>query len=161
MSNERITDANKIVSRYALWAAGGGLIPVPTLDIAAIVAVQIKMVSDLSKLYGVPFSQDRAKTVVGALIGGVLPGALAGSSLAVLGTVIKLIPIVGTAVGMAVSSGFAYALTQAVGKIFVMHYETGGSLLNFEPEKVRGHFEAEFKGASATPAPAVETPAAA
>ncbi|WP_256445802.1 YcjF family protein [Skermanella sp. TT6] len=157
MSNERITDANKLVSRYALWAAGGGLIPVPTLDIAAIVAVQIKMVSDLSKLYGVPFSQDRAKTVVSALIGGVLPGALAGGSLAVLGTVIKLIPIVGTAVGMAVSSGFAYALTQAVGKVFVLHYETGGSLLNFEPEKVRSHFEKEFKGAQAAP----ETPVAA
>ena len=72
-----------------------------------------------------------------ASLGGVLPGALAGGSLAVLGTVIKLIPIVGTAVGMAVSSGFAYALTQAVGKVFVLHYETGGSLLNFEPEKVR------------------------
>ena len=159
MSNERITDANKLVSRYALWAAGGGLIPVPTLDIAAIVAVQIKMVSDLSKLYGVPFSQDRAKTVVSALIGGVLPGALAGGSLAVLGTVIKLIPIVGTAVGMAVSSGFAYALTQAVGKVFVLHYETGGSLLNFEPEKVRSHFEKEFKGAKGEPV--AETPVAA
>jgi uncharacterized protein (DUF697 family) len=95
---------------------------------------------------------------VTALIGGVLPGALATSSLAVLGTVVKLIPIIGTAIGAVATSGFAYALTLAVGKIFVMHYETGGSLLNFEPEKVRSHFEKEFKGA--TP-PAAETPAAA
>jgi len=28
-----------------------------------------------------------------------------------------------------------------------VHFETGGSLLNFEPEKVRSHFEKEFKGA--------------
>jgi hypothetical protein len=41
MSNERIDNANKLVSRYALYAAGGGLIPVPTLDVAAIVAVQV------------------------------------------------------------------------------------------------------------------------
>jgi uncharacterized protein (DUF697 family) len=159
MSDVRISDANKLVSRYALYAAGGGLIPVPTLDIAAIIAVQIKMVADLSKLYDVPFSQDRAKTVVTALIGGVLPGALAGGSLAVLGTVIKLIPIVGTAIGAVTTSAFAYALTLAVGKVFTLHFETGGSLLNFEPEKVRSHFEKEFKGAKGEPV--AETPAAA
>jgi uncharacterized protein (DUF697 family) len=162
MSNVRIDNANKLVSRYALYAAGGGLIPVPTLDIAAIVAVQIKLVADLSKLYEVPFSQDRAKTVVTALVGGVLPGALATSSLAVLGTVVKLIPIIGTAVGAVATSAFAYGLTLAVGKVFVMHYESGGSLLNFEPEKLRSHFEKEFKGATTPEAtPAAETPAAA
>lgn len=163
MSDVRISDANKLVSRYALYAAGGGLIPVPTLDIAAIVGVQIKLIADLSKLYGVPFSQDRAKTVVTALIGGVLPGALAGGSLAVLGTVIKLVPIVGTAIGAVTTSAFAYGLTLAIGKIFTLHFETGGSLLNFEPEKVRAHFEKEFKGAKSEPvveAPA-ETPIAA
>jgi uncharacterized protein (DUF697 family) len=159
MSDVQISDANKLVSRYALYAAGGGLIPVPTLDIAAIVAVQIKMVADLSKLYDVPFSQDRAKTVVTALVGGVLPGALAGGSLAVLGTVIKLVPIVGTAIGAVTTSAFAYALTLAVGKVFTLHFETGGSLLNFEPEKVRSHFEKEFKGAKSEPV--AETPVAA
>ena len=161
MSDARISDANKLVSRYALYAAGGGLIPVPTLDIAAIVAVQIKMVADLSKLYDVPFSQDRAKTVVTALIGGVLPGALAGGSLAVLGTVIKLVPIVGTAIGAVTTSAFAYALTLAVGKVFTLHFETGGSLLNFEPEKVRAHFEKEFKGAKTSAETTAETPVAA
>jgi uncharacterized protein (DUF697 family) len=161
MSDVQISDANKLVSRYALYAAGGGLIPVPTLDIAAIVAVQIKMVADLSKLYDVPFSQDRAKTVVTALVGGVLPGALAGGSLAVLGTVIKLVPIVGTAIGAVTTSAFAYALTLAVGKVFTLHFETGGSLLNFEPEKVRSHFEKEFKGAKASAETTAETPVAA
>ena len=156
MSSERIADANKLVSRYALYAAGGGLIPVPTLDIAAIVAVQIKLVADLSKLYNVPFSQDRAKTVVTALVGGVLPG-----SLAVLGTVVKLVPIIGTAIGAVATSAFAYALTLAVGKVFVLHFETGGSLLNFEPEKVRSHFEKEFKGAQASSETPAEAPVAA
>jgi uncharacterized protein (DUF697 family) len=161
MSNERINDANKLVSRYALYAAGGGLIPVPTLDIAAIVAVQIKLVADLSKLYDVPFSQDRAKTVITALIGGVLPGTLAGGSLAVLGTVVKLVPIIGTAIGAVATSAFAYALTLAVGKVFTLHFETGGSLLNFEPEKVRAHFEKEFKGAKTSAETTAETPVAA
>jgi uncharacterized protein (DUF697 family) len=161
MSDVQISDANKLVSRYALYAAGGGLIPVPTLDIAAIVAVQIKMIADLSKLYDVPFSQDRAKTVVTALVGGVLPGALAGGSLAVLGTVIKLVPIVGTAIGAVTTSAFAYALTLAVGKVFTLHFETGGSLLNFEPEKVRSHFEKEFKGAKTSAETTAETPVAA
>ena len=57
------------------------------------------------------------------------------------------------------TSAFAYALTLAVGKVFTLHFETGGSLLNFEPEKVRSHFEKEFKGAKGEPV--AETPVAA
>ena len=76
--------------------------PVPLLDVATISGLQIKMLADLSKLYGMPFGKERAKVLVGSLLGSVLPSVLANSSLAAAGTVIKIIPVIGTLVGMAV-----------------------------------------------------------
>jgi len=32
-----------------------------------------------------------------------------------------------------------------VGKVFVQHFESGGTFLSFDPEKVRSHFEEELK----------------
>ncbi|HJN31325.1 MAG TPA: DUF697 domain-containing protein, partial [Candidatus Latescibacteria bacterium] len=56
-AGEDVVDGNReraasIVTKYAAAAAAAGLIPMPAADIAAISAVQIKMVHSLSKLYG-------------------------------------------------------------------------------------------------------------
>ncbi len=40
---------------------------------------------------------------------------------------------------------FAAASTYAVGKIFVQHFESGGTVLSFNPDKVRDYYEAELK----------------
>jgi uncharacterized protein (DUF697 family) len=111
-------EAKKVINRYAKWTAGAGLIPVPLLDVATISGLQIKMLADLSKLYGRPFGKERAKVLVGSLLGSVLPSVLANSSLAAAGTVIKIIPVIGTLVGMAALPAFAYAATKAVGTVF-------------------------------------------
>ena len=39
----------------------------------------------------------------------------------------------------------AGAATYAVGKVFIQHFESGGTFLNFNPESVRGYYEAMFK----------------
>jgi hypothetical protein len=41
------------------WAAGGGLLRLPVLDVVAITAAELKM--HLSALYKVPFREDQAK----------------------------------------------------------------------------------------------------
>src|SRR5262245_58257183 len=46
--------ADKIITENALWAAGGGLIPIPMLDMVAIFAVEVKMLRELAALYEVP-----------------------------------------------------------------------------------------------------------
>jgi hypothetical protein len=39
----------------------------------------------------------------------------------------------------------AGASTYAVGRVFIQHFECGGTILSFDPEKVRAHFEKEFE----------------
>ena len=62
--------AQEIVKRYALYAAGAGLIPIPVADFAAITALEVKMLHDLGDMYGVPFSQETVRPIVASLIGG-------------------------------------------------------------------------------------------
>ena len=41
-------------------------------------------------------------------------------------------------------------MTQAVGNTFVMHFESGGTLLTFDAEKFRDYFIKEFQEAGGT-----------
>lgn len=134
--------AHGIVRRSMYWAMGLGLVPVPLLDLAAVTAVQLKMLKELSELYGVSFAEDKAKTAVASLVaglGGVTLAGLIGSSL------LKVVPVLGQLVGLLGRPALAGALTLAVGNIFTAHYESGGTLLDLDIEKMREHFRREFE----------------
>lgn len=136
--------ATKVVQRYTYWSIGVGVIPFPVVDLVAITGVQIKMIKDVADIYGVKFSENRVKSIVGSLlttIGGVtLAQALAGS-------IFKLIPGVGSLASLITMPVIAGAFTLAIGRVFVMHFEAGGTLLDFDPDKMRAYFKAEFERA--------------
>ncbi len=140
--NEKQQLATKKIRNYMYWSVGAGLVPVPFLDLVAISAVQLKLVCELAKIYEVPFSESRGKAIVGALVGTLVPQSLACS---VVGSALKAIPAVGTIAGastMALSSG---AAAWALGKVFVQHFEAGGTLLDFNPDAVREYFRTQFE----------------
>ena len=143
--------------KYHSYASGAlGLIPVPGADVAAVSAAQLNMIHKLAKLYGVEFAQERTRAIVVALLGGVMPGALSSS---VLGSAVKAVPFLGTALGMAVMPALSLAATQALGRVFVQHFETGGTLLDFDTEAMREHFRREFEQAKAeNPEASVDAP---
>src|SRR5262245_41219695 len=62
---ERDSQAQRIVDRHMWLSMGIGLLPVPLLDIAGVTAVQLRMLQQLAKLYGVPFSRHLGKELVG------------------------------------------------------------------------------------------------
>ena len=55
-----------------------------------------------------------------------------------------MLPFVGYVVGGLSTPLLAGAATYAVGKVFIQHFESGGTLLDFEPAKVREYFRQEF-----------------
>ena len=133
------TAAIRLVERtYVPLAAGAGIIPVPLVDIAAVMGVQLKMLAEISDLYGKPFAESRAKSLLSALLGGVTSGALAAS-------IIKALPGLGSVLGGLSLSVAAGATTYAVGKVFIRHFENGGTLLDFEPGKVKTLFREQFE----------------
>jgi uncharacterized protein (DUF697 family) len=138
---EKELSAMQIVNKYSLYAGGVGLVPIPFVDMAGIAAVQVKMVSELAKHYETAFSNDRIKTVVTALIGSVVPTSL---GYGMVGSMVKRIPVVGPIVGVITMPAFATAATYAVGKVFIQHFESGGTFLDLDPAEVRAYFSKQF-----------------
>lgn len=139
----RERQALALVKDYLPWAGGAALVPIPGVDLAAIVAVQLTMLSKLSAHYGIAFKKSAAKSSAASLMALVLQGALAGG----LASAGKMVPVVGALVGIAALPAFAAAGTYAIGKVFITHFEAGGTFLDFEPKKVEQHFRAEFEQA--------------
>lgn len=142
MASDHRQQSEKITERYVLWAMGGGLIPIPLLDLAAIVGTQIKMLSEISALYGKPFSDNRAKMVIVPLVSSV---GLAPAGITLLGSLSKVVPVVGQALSGVAMPIFAGGVTLATSRVFVAHFESGGSLLDFKPEQSREQFRAAFE----------------
>ncbi|NEQ29936.1 MAG: DUF697 domain-containing protein [Leptolyngbya sp. SIO4C5] len=131
------TEADTIIRSHVLWAMGGGLIPIPLVDFAAVTAIQLEMLQQLAQVYGVNYSRSTGKVFV---------SALTGTTLARLGaSFIKAIPGIGTMIGgasMAITSG---ASTYAVGQVAISHFSGGGSLSNFVEEQVKSAYDSAFE----------------
>ena len=113
--------ARKIVERHRTFAAVGGLLPLPIITVAGIAAINLRMVKQLSDLYGVPFQRDRTRAIIVGLIGGAVPTGLGVTTASTLAFAIP-----GPAlVGLAVSAIAAGAMTRGIGLVFVEHFEAG------------------------------------
>jgi uncharacterized protein (DUF697 family) len=143
---EKEIGAMHIVNKHSLYAGGAGLVPVPLFDIAAIAGVQLLMLQKLAKHYAIPMRHDRGKAAISALLGSVVPTSL---GYGVAGALVRNVPMVGGVLGMFTTGAFATASTYAVGRVFIQHFESGGTFLDFDPSRVRAHFEEEFKRAQA------------
>jgi len=131
-----------LIRRYMYWSAGAGLIPVVVLDAAALIAVQVRMLQQLSGLYGIPFKENAVKSSVGSLL------ATASTQTVGFGVtmlMLRAVPLFG-AVAMALTKPFfAAAFTYAVGKVFNQHFASGGTFLTFDPKKVEDFFKEKFE----------------
>ncbi|MCB2198619.1 DUF697 domain-containing protein [bacterium] len=134
--------SKKIVKNYMWWSMGAGLIPVPLVDMAAVTGVQMKMVADISKEYDVKFSENRSRSIIISLLGSLVPNAFARGF---VGSLLKALPLVGTIAGTLSMSLFSGAATYAIGQVFVQHFELGGTLLDFDADKMKAYFEEQFK----------------
>ncbi len=137
-----LAQADKITREFVLWSAGGGLIPIAIVDIAAIYAAQVTMITKLSKVYEIPFSEHKFKNTLLPLFGslGVVP-----VTTGILASVIKVIPGIGHMVSGLTMPVMAGAMTYATGKIFTAHFEAGGTILDFNPVVMKEHYKTLFE----------------
>lgn len=136
--NERIESSDKIIRNHIVWSMGAGLIPIPIADFFAVSAIQLDMVRQMCKVYDVDFKETEGKAVI---------SSMTGSGLARLGAraALKFIPGVGTMIGgmtMAVLSG---ASTYALGEVFKKHFETGGTFLDFDVDRLTKMYKEKFE----------------
>jgi uncharacterized protein (DUF697 family)/predicted flap endonuclease-1-like 5' DNA nuclease len=158
---QRLAEAKNLSRRYVLLATGFALLPLPLVDIAAVLALQVKLVHDLSHLYGVPFESGMAKPLLTSLLS---CGAVSGGGLALMGLGLT-IPGLRTLIGGGFSGSLA-GTTLATSEIFIRHFEAGGTMADFDPHPAQlapapapsspPQAEADLSQSPAPPAVAVE-----
>jgi len=135
---EREKHADTIIKNHIVWSMGAGLIPVPILDFFAVSGIQLDMIRQLCKLYDQDFKESQGKAII---------TSLTGSGIARMGAkaMIKFIPGIGSVLGgvtMAVLSG---ASSYALGEVFKKHFDTGGTFLDFDPERLKKMYNEKFE----------------
>ena len=138
---EREAQAHDIVSNHAWWAGALNLIPTPFVGTIANTAIHLKMLKTLSEHYGVEFTEDLGKKLIASLIGGIVPSATAEAAR----SLVRFVPVVGPVLGVVVLPSLSGATTYAIGKVFIQHFESGGTLLDFDPSKMRDFFAEQFE----------------
>ena len=135
--------ASQVVDRFSLWSGAAGLLPLPIVDVAAVGGVQLIMLRRLSEIYGVPFSDNRGKAVIASLAGSLLPASTATTSAMTVGSLVKGLPGIGWTVGALTMPVFSAAATYIIGKVFIQHFASGGTLLDFNPPDYREFIKAQ------------------
>lgn len=132
-----LTESEKIIRSHVLWAMGGGLIPIPLVDFAAVTAIQLDMLQQLANHYGVSYSQNQGKRFV---------SALTGTTLASIGaSVLKGIPGIGTIFGGVSMSVMSGASTYAVGQVAVSLFSNSDALDIFNEQEIKKAYEAAYE----------------
>ncbi len=145
---EPVQESARLVSLYSKIAIVAGLLPGGLLNFGAILAVQVIMVWRISNAFGHHEGREKIRGSILSLFGSVLPTGIGHGA----GLAIASIPalISGALVYFLVTPVLAYAMTKAVGNVFTMHFESGGTLLTFDPKAFGEYFVNEFKNAGGT-----------
>lgn len=130
--------ADTIIRNHVIWSMGAGFIPVVVADVLAISALQLDMIRQLCRVYDVDFSETQGKAIVSSLTTSTLARIAAGS-------VAKMIPGVGSVLGGVTTSIFAGASTYALGQVFKTHFEMGGTILDFDPARLKKLYQEQFE----------------
>jgi uncharacterized protein (DUF697 family) len=142
---KRLEAAGEIIASSTRWSVGAALIPIPMLDMAALGAIQANMIVDLAGVYDQKVTKQAVRGVISVLLGTLVP---AGATQMVVSTSSKLVPGYGTVIGAVSLATFGSAATYSIGKVFVRHFEKGGSFVNFSVSAVQEDLKKEFTQAA-------------
>ena len=142
-SMESHTRAEDIVRNYALGALSALLVPPLLAEWVLLPALQLALIHKLCAIYGQKFVVNAAKAKIAIFLSWLLILATAGPFSGVL----QYVPLVGTSWRRLSTALIGSASTYAIGKVFIRHFESGGTLLSLDPEKTRQYFSEQFSKA--------------
>ena len=130
----RHQEALALLKRYVIAAMAIGTLPLPVFDFAALIALKIRMVMQLSKLYEVPFRDNRDRAILLSLLVPLVPSLTRRWALGL----VKWTPFLGYVVGAVAMSSVAGTVIYAVGRAFIRHFELEGhTFLTFNTEDIK------------------------
>jgi uncharacterized protein (DUF697 family) len=136
---ERRSAAMQIVYRYMAMSAGAALIPVAGADVVVLAGIHVSLIKQLCDHYQVDFSDHAARNILIAVTASIVPGAV-GSMIGQ--RVLRMLPWTGALAGWTLMSAGSAAFSYGIGRLFIHHFESGGTLDSFDVSRlhnVRAH----------------------
>ena len=134
---QRESAAMQIVYRYMAVSAGVALIPIAAVDVIALAGVHVSLIKRLCDHYEVDFSQHAARNILIGVLGSIIPGTV-GS---IVGRkVLGILPLAAAATGWVLMSASSVVFSYGIGRLFIRHFEAGGTLLNLDPKRMHHVF---------------------
>ncbi len=134
------------------------MIPLPVAGSIAVTSVQLDMLSDISRLYGVPFSHDAGRALLASAAGGLLNYYLSQNPItrAVRDFLNATVPWLALPLRLFTGPLLMAGYTTLLGQSFVRHSEKGGSYLNFDWSAFRQELTAKLGFGSPRPSPVID-----
>lgn len=138
-------------------ALAAGLVPSPVVDMFAVAAIEVTMIIELARIYHFPVPRTLVVyKVLIALAAGLGPVYISAK----YHHAWKAVPVVGYAIyagALSLSGGIS---VYAVGKLFQMHFESGGTFLSSNNAILRDFFKSKQReGRNVVPAYVASTSA--
>jgi len=140
--SERNKLADQCIKQHTAGSMVIGIVPIPLLDLAGLLALQLKMLYSLSKIFEVEFKSNMGATAVRHLASGITPVSV---SVPVIASLSKFVPVIGqtlSGTSLVVLNG---AATYGIGRVFQQHFAAGGNFQDFKPVEMRDYFNEQFK----------------
>lgn len=133
--------AENLIKNHVIGAVSIAIVPIPLIDIAAVGALQLRMIHKLSDHYGKDFSNELVRSLIASLGGSFL--GYGGGMMAM--SLLKVVPGVGWMLGMVSVPVVSGAATYAIGKVFQKHFEEGGTIFDLTPAKVKAYADEQYE----------------
>lgn len=157
-TTDRRQSAMDIVARSTLYCAVATRLPFWWATSPSITGLQLKMLSEISSVYGVEFNQDLAKPMIASVAGGILNLVISENPLTLmLKTWVVAIPVVGIPLRFGIGPVTVAAYTYVLGRAFIRHYEAGGTYHDFSVANFRTELS-EIVGLEPVEAVTLEAP---
>jgi uncharacterized protein (DUF697 family) len=137
--NPRKQEAFRLVKLYTTLSVPGGLVPIPFGDLVLVTTLQLRMLERIARVYGVTFCTDKTRLLLGAIMLGA-PQGMTNGLLAAVGTAASASWVVigpGSVVAGIGLGALEATVTFALGQVFIEHFESGGTLLDFDAAAAR------------------------
>lgn len=138
-SQSRTIIAGAVASASALAAT-----PIPFSEAATVIPIQIAMIAGITATFGLPFNESLFTSIIASVTSG---GASILAETAIVATVLKFIPGIGSVAGGAIAATAAGLLTTALGETYIATLEKLYILHQGEaptPEELTEVFKQEY-----------------
>ena len=133
-------EVDKIIRGSVYAAMGIGIVPLPFFNLAAVTVSNMVMIRKLSNLYGVEFKEGIAKKIITSVIGAGV-GILASRPVE---AVVSAVPLIGLPLTIATRPALNGMTTYALGRMFVTHFENGGTFMGANVDAMKQSFSTAF-----------------